>query len=109
MLFDTLYAVLFVGHLVLREERRLAAWNRGQPRSLLRFMRAQSTANQVWRGFLKPVNSRWNWRMNVQNKTAACIRVLLGFVALDLLSSTVLAGPINVPSDDAPVVGLTGR
>ena len=47
--------------------------------------------------------------MNVQNKTVACIRVLLGFVALDLLSSTVLASPISVPSDDVPPVGLTGR
>ena len=28
--------------------------------------------------------------MNVQNKTAACIHDLLGFVVLDLLSSTVL-------------------
>ena len=99
---SSLYAVLFVGHLVLREEQRLAIWKRGRPRSLLRFVHAQSTANQVWRGFLKTVNSKWNCKMNVQNKTAACIRVLLGFVALDLLSSTVLASPMNVPFDNVP-------
>ena len=106
---SSLYAVLFVGHLVLRGEQRLAAWKRGRPRSLLHFMHAQSTANQVWRGFLKSVNSRWNCRMNVQNKTTACICVLLGFVTLDLLSSTILAGPISVAFDDVPAVGLTGR
>ena len=46
--------------------------------------------------------------MKIQNKTAACIRVLLGFVALELLSSTVLAAPGSVPSDDVPAVGLDG-
>ena len=96
---SSLYTVLFVGHLVLREEQRLAIWKRGRPKSLLRFVHAQSIANQVWRGFLKSVNSRWNCIMNVQNQTAACIRDLLGFVALDLLSSTVLAGSVDVPFD----------
>ena len=94
---SSLYAVLFVDHLVLRKEQRLAIWKRERPRSLLHFVHAQSTTNQVWRGFLKSVNSKWNYEMNVQNKTAACIRILLGFVTLDLLSSTILAGPINVP------------
>ena len=87
---------------MLREEQRLAIWKRGRPRSLLRFVRAQSTANRVWRGFLRSVNSRWNCKMNVQNKIAACIQDLLRFVALDLLSSTILASPINVPFADVP-------
>ena len=101
---SSLYAVLFVGHLVLRKEQRLAIWKRGRLRSLLHFVHAQSTVNKVWRGFLKFVNFRWNCKMNVLNNTAACIRILLGFVALDLLSSTVLASPINIPFDDVPVV-----
>ena len=46
--------------------------------------------------------------MNVHNKTVACILILLGFVALELLSSTVFPGKSSVPSDDVPTVGLTG-
>ena len=47
--------------------------------------------------------------MNVQNKTVSFIRVLLGFTALEPLSSTVLDRPISVPSDGVLVVGLKGR
>ena len=47
--------------------------------------------------------------MKIQNKTADCIRILLDFVALELLSSTVLASLGSVPFDDVLVVGLTRR
>lgn len=48
-------------------------------------------------------------RMKMQNKIVACICVLLGFVALELLLSTVLAGLGSVLSDDVLAVGVTER
>ena len=45
--------------------------------------------------------------MKIQNKIVGCIHILLDFVPLELLSSTVLAGPDSVPSNDALAMGLT--